>query len=358
MAIALGELAVRFGCELRGDPQLQIAQVAPLATAGAGAVSFLANSKLVAALAATRASAVVLEPRVAAACPVAALISVNPHALFARIASLLYPLPPLRPGIHPSALVDASAQIDASAEVAAYAVIGAGAVVGSRCYIGPACLIGENARLGPDCRLVARVTLQGPAQLGARALIHPGVVIGADGFGLAREGQSWLKVPQIGSVRIGDDVEIGANTTIDRGAIEDTVIHDGVKLDNQIQVGHNVQIGAHTAIAACTGIAGSTRIGARCIIGGGTGIAGHLEICDDVILSAMAAVAGSIRKPGVYSSVIPVEPVRRWRRIVARLKLLERRSPQDLGAARAFERPSDRDEQQQRDEQPQDQHDE
>ncbi len=353
MAIALGELAVRFGCELRGDPQIRIDQVAPLATAGAGALSFLANSKLVAALAATRASAVALEPRVAAACPVAALISDNPHALFARIASLLYPLPPLRPGIHASALVDASAQIDASAEVGPYAVIGAGAVIGPRCFIGPACLIGENARLGPDCRLVARSTLQGAVQLGARVLIHPGVVIGADGFGLARDGQSWLKVPQIGTLRIADDVEIGANTTIDRGAIEDTVIAEGVKLDNQIQVGHNVQIGAHTAIAACTGIAGSTRIGSRCIIGGGTGIAGHLEICDDVTLSAMAAVAGSIRKPGVYSSVIPVEPVRRWRRIVARLKLLERRGPlQGPGARRADELQPDQQELQQ------DQHDE
>jgi len=169
---------------------------------------------------------------------------------------------------------------------------------------------------------VARVTLAAHLQLGARVLIHPGAVLGADGFGYAREGSAWIKVPQVGSVRVGDDVEIGANTTIDRGAIEDTVIAEGVKLDNQIQIGHNVQIGAHTAIAGCTGISGSTRIGARCMIGGQCGIAGHLVICDDVVITGMAMVSGSISKPGVYSSGIPIEPSRRWRRVVARLKLL------------------------------------
>jgi UDP-3-O-[3-hydroxymyristoyl] glucosamine N-acyltransferase len=183
-------------------------------------------------------------------------------------------------------------------------------------------------RLGPDCRLVGRVTLGERTELGARVLIHPGAVLGADGFGYAREGARWLKVPQIGAVRIGDDVEIGANTTIDRGAIDDTVIAEGVKLDNQIQLGHNVQIGAHTAIAGCTGISGSTRIGARCMIGGQCGIAGHLVICDDVVITGMAMVSGSISKPGVYSSGIPIEPSRRWRRVVARLKLLADRDAQ------------------------------
>jgi UDP-3-O-[3-hydroxymyristoyl] glucosamine N-acyltransferase len=172
-------------------------------------------------------------------------------------------------------------------------------------------------------------------RVGERVLIHPGVVIGADGFGLAREGERWIKVPQVGSVRIGDDVEIGANTTIDRGAIDDTVVHEGVKLDNQIQVGHNVHIGAHTAIAACTGIAGSTRIGARCMVAGAVGFGGHLEICDDAVFTGMAMVSHSIREPGVYSSLIPVEPVRRWKRIVARLKLLAdrdaRSAPQSEG---------------------------
>jgi UDP-3-O-[3-hydroxymyristoyl] glucosamine N-acyltransferase len=322
MSIALGELAVRFGCELRGDPDVRIDAVAPLTSAGPGSLSFLSNPKLAPQLAQTRAAAVVLDARSAASCPTAALINPNPHALFARIAAVLYPEPAPSPGVHASAVVDQTARIDASAEVAAHAVIAHGAVIGARSLIGPACLIGPQVQIGADCRLVARVTLGQRTQLGARVIIHPGAVIGADGFGYAREGASWLKVPQIGAVRIGDDVEIGANTTIDRGAMDDTVIAEGVKLDNQIQLGHNVQIGAHTAIAACTGISGSTRIGARCMIGGQCGFAGHIVICDDVVITGMAMVSHSISEPGVYSNGIPIEPARRWRRVVARLKLL------------------------------------
>ena len=329
MGIALGELAVRFGCELSGDPDVVVDHVAPLLSAGPGALSFLANPRLASQLAATRAAAVVLEPRSAAACPVTALITSNPHALFARIAGLIHPLAPLRPGIHPTAIIDARARVDATSEIGAYAIIAAEAVVGPRCLIGPACLIAEGVRIGADCRLVGRVTLEHGVLLGARVLIHAGAVIGADGFGLAREAGRWLKVPQIGSVRIGDDVEIGANTTIDRGAMDDTVIGEGVKLDNQIQVGHNVQIGAHTAIAACTGISGSVHIGARCMIGGGAGLAGHIEICDDVVLTGMSMVPHSITRPGVYSSVIPVEPLRRWWRIVTKMKALAGRERRD-----------------------------
>ncbi|MFI4869608.1 MAG: UDP-3-O-(3-hydroxymyristoyl)glucosamine N-acyltransferase [Steroidobacterales bacterium] len=325
MGIALGELAVRFGCELAGDPDVRVDHVAPLQSAGPGALSFLANPRLAAQLAATRAGAVVLEPRSAAACPVAALIIANPHALFARIATVLHPPPPLRPGIHPTAIVDARAQVDASCEVAAYAIVAAGAVVGPRCLIGPACLIGPGATVGEDSRLLGRVTLEHGVRLGARVLVHAGAVIGADGFGLAREGGRWLKVPQVGSVRIGDDVEIGANTTIDRGAMDDTVIAEGVKLDNQIQVGHNVQIGAHTAIAACTGISGSVRIGERCMIAGGCGLSGHIEIGDDVVLTGMSMVPHSVTKPGVYTSVIPVEPIRHWWRVLTTLKQLAER---------------------------------
>jgi UDP-3-O-[3-hydroxymyristoyl] glucosamine N-acyltransferase len=256
------------------------------------------------------------------------LITPNPHALFARIAVLLHPLPPLHPGVHPSAVVAEGAQIDPSAEVGALAVVAAGAHIGPRCLVGPGCIIGSEVRIGADSRLSARVSLERGVQIGQRVLIHPGAVIGADGFGLAREGERWLKVPQIGAVVIGDDAEIGANTTIDRGAIDDTVIAEGVKLDNQIQVGHNVYIGPHTAIAACTGISGSTRIGARCVIGGAAGFAGHIQICDDVVVTAMAAVSRSIREPGVYSSLIPIEPLRRWRRVVARLKLMAEREAQ------------------------------
>jgi UDP-3-O-[3-hydroxymyristoyl] glucosamine N-acyltransferase len=322
MAIALGELAVRFGCELRGDPDVAVDHVAPLSNAGEGALSFLANPRLAAQLSSTRATAVVLDPANAVSCPAAVLITAYPHALYARIASLLYPLPPLRPGLHASAIVEPSAQIDPSAEVGPGVLIGAQARIGPRCLVGPASILGPGVQLGADTRLIARVTLEWGVRVGERVVMHPGVVVGADGFGLAREGERWIKVPQVGTVVIGDDVEIGANTTIDRGAIDDTVIHEGVKLDNQIQVGHNVRIGAHTAIAGCTGIAGSTRIGARCMIAGAVGIGGHLEIGDDVVITGMAMVSHSIKEPGVYSSLIPVEPVRRWRRIVARLKLL------------------------------------
>ena len=329
MRLALGELAVRFGCELHGDPDIEVDGVAPLNAARPGALSFLANPRLRGELAATRASAVVLAPASAEFCPSAALIAANPHAIFARMAALLYPIAAPVPGVHASAVIGADARIDASAQIGALSLIGAGARIGPRCLIGPGCLIGAGVELGADCRLVARVTLEAGVSVGARALLHPGAVVGADGFGLARaDDGSWVKVPQIGGVRIGDDVEIGANTTIDRGAIEDTVIEDGVKLDNQIQVGHNVRIGAHSAIAGCTGISGSTHIGRRCMIGGAVAFAGHLQICDDVVITGMAMVTHSIREPGVYSSGMPIEPARRWKRIVARMKLLaDRDSP-------------------------------
>jgi UDP-3-O-[3-hydroxymyristoyl] glucosamine N-acyltransferase len=322
MSIALGELAARSGCELRGDPNVLIGTVAALSSAGPGSLTFLANPKLASQLQHTGASAVVLDRRSAERCPTAALISSNPHAAFAHIAGWLYPEPPAQPGAHPSAVIDGRAQVDASAEINAHCVIGAEARIGPRCRIGPGCIIGAQASIGPDCVLVAHVVLGARVQLGARVLIHPGAVIGADGFGYAREGGGWLKVPQLGGVRIGDDVEIGANTTIDRGAIGDTLIAEGVKLDNQIQLGHNVEIGAHTAIAACTGISGSTRIGARCMIGGACGITGHIVIGDDIVITGMAMVTKSLSAPGMYSSGLPIEPSRRWRRVVAQLRRL------------------------------------
>ncbi len=325
MSIALGELAVRFGCELRGDPDTKVDHIASLQAATPGALSFLANPKLTAELVGTRATAVVLEPRMAAQCPTAALIGANPHALFARMAQLLYPEPLLHPGRHPTALVHPSAQVDPTADIGPNVVIASGAKIGARSVIGPACLISADAQIGADCRLIARVSIQHAVMIADRVLIHPGVVIGADGFGLARDVDGWVKVPQIGTVRIGVDVEIGANTTIDRGAIDDTVIGEGVKLDNQIQIGHNVHIGPHTAIAGCTGVAGSTRIGARCMIGGHVGIAGHIEICDDVVITGKSAVPHSIKEPGIYSGVVGLEPVRTWHRIVARMKLGVRR---------------------------------
>ena len=323
MELPLSELAVRFGCELRGDPELRVGRIATLAGAGPGDLSFLANPQYRSQLAATRATAVVIDPASAALSPVAALVHANPYATYARIAALLHPEPAAPAGIHPTAVIDPSAQVATGASVGAHAVIGPRTLIGERSVIGPGCVLGADVRLGADCTLRARVTLLASTEVGARAIIHSGVVIGADGFGFARDGAGWTKVPQLGGVRIGADVEIGANTTIDRGAIDDTVIEDGVKLDNQIQIGHNVQIGAHTAIAACTGISGSTRIGARCIIAGGVGVAGHLNICDDVVVTGMSSVTHSLTAPGVYSGCIPVTTANVWRRLVGRFKRLD-----------------------------------
>ncbi len=330
MTVTLGELAVRFGCELRGDPHCEIDSVATLAEAHSRAVSFLAESRHRGALLQCRAGAVVLEARFAADCPVAALITANPRATYARIATLLYPAAPVVPGIHPSAVVAADARVDASAQVGALAVIGERTQVGAGAVIGPHCVLGRDVVVGEQVRLVARITLCDGVTVGARSIVHPGAVIGSDGFGFAPERGAWLKMPQVGGVRIGADVEIGANTTIDRGAIGDTVIADGVKLDNLIQIGHNVRLGAHTAIAGCTGISGSTVIGERCQIAGACAIGGHLLITDDVIITGFSMISHSIPKPGVYSSGIPFEEARTWRRMVARFKRLGREAaPQE-----------------------------
>lgn len=323
MGATLGELAVRYGCELRGDPDLRVERVGTLTGAGPGELAFFANPRLRRELAATRAAAVLVAPASAAAAPVPALVVGNPHATFARIATELYPAPVAAPGIHPSAVIAADARLAASVHVGPLAVIESGAVLGERVFVGPGCVVGAGASLGDDVQLVARVTLCHGVSIGPRTILHPGTVIGGDGFGYAPEKGAWLKVPQVGSVRIGADVEIGANSSVDRGAIEDTVIAEGVKIDNLCQVGHNVRIGAHTAIAGCVGIAGSAVIGARCQLAGQTGVAGHLTICDDVVLTARALVVNDITEPGLYASAVPVEKFSDWRRILARLKRLD-----------------------------------
>ena len=323
MSVSIGELAVRFGCELRGDPGVEVERVATPADADAKSVVFVANPRYRTQLAATRAAVVVLDQASAAGCPCAALISANPHATFARIAAVLHPAPAGTPGVHPSAVVAQGAQIDPTAHVAALCVIGAGARIGARAYVGPQCLIEEGVQVGADVRLLGRITLCRGVSIGERTVIQPGAVIGGDGFGFAQDAGRWLKVPQIGSVRVGCDVEIGSNTTIDRGAIEDTVIEEGAKLDNLIQIGHNVRIGAHTALAACVGVSGSTSIGRRCMIGGQVGIGGHLTICDDVMITGCTMVSHSVSRPGVYSGGIPLEEAHTWRRLVGRFKRLE-----------------------------------
>ena len=323
MSVSLGELAVRFGCELRGNPDMRVDGVAALANAHGRAISFLASSRYRRELPHTRAAAVVLEAAAAGECPVAALICENPHATYARMAAWLHPLPAVIPGVHASAIIDADARVDPSAHIGPFAVIGAGASIGARAFIGPYCLVAAGVSVAEDARLVARVTLGEHVTLAARVLVHAGAVLGSDGFGFAPERGAWVKVPQLGGVQIGADVEIGANTTIDRGAIGDTVIEEGVKLDNQIQIGHNVRIGAHSVLAACVGVSGSVTIGRRCMVAGAVGIAGHLSICDDVSITGFSLVTRSITRPGVYSSGIPIEEAGGWRRIVARLKRLD-----------------------------------
>lgn len=323
MNYSLGELAERFGGEVHGDPDCLVRSVAPLSRAEQGDISFLSNTRFRSDLASTRASVVILESRFLAECPVNALVTANPYALYARIAQLLYPPPPVVPGIHSSACVGEGCDISSGAALAAGVVVGNRVRIGKAVLIGANCVIGDDVVIGDGCRLGANITIGAGTVLGQRVRIQAGAVIGEDGFGFANDGGVWTPIPQLGRVIIGDDVDIGANTTIDRGALGDTVIEDGVKLDNQIQIAHNVRIGAHTAIAGCTGIAGSTVIGKRCAIGGGVGIIGHLEIADDVQVTATSFVARSITEKGSYSSGVPFEPTRDWRRNYMRMKQLD-----------------------------------
>jgi UDP-3-O-[3-hydroxymyristoyl] glucosamine N-acyltransferase len=323
MPARLADLAVRFGCELHGDPDTQVERVAPLQDAAQGALAFLANPLYRRHLATTRASAVVLEAAEAADCPVAALVARNPYATYARIAQFLYPEPPVTAGRHPSAVVAQGAQIDPSAWVGAHAYVASGVRVGKRVSIGPGSIVLEGVELGDDTQLVAHVTVCAGVRIGPRCILQPGSVIGADGFGHARDADGYVKVPQVGTVILGADVEVGSNSTIDRGAIEDTVVEDGVKIDNLVQVGHNVRIGAHTVIAGCVGISGSTTIGRRCMLGGMVGVAGHLEICDDVAVTGRTAVFQSIDQPGLYSGSLWADDARRFRRNAARFNRLD-----------------------------------
>jgi len=320
MSVSLGELAVRFGCELRGDPAARVEHVATLANADGTALAFLANPRYRPLLATTRAAAVVVKADAVAECAAHLLLTDNPYATYARIAALLHPSPVPAPGVHPSAVVAASARIDPSAHVGAFCSIGGRVVIGERASVAAHCVLEEDVQVGADVRLAPRVTLCRGVTIGARCVLQSGVVIGGDGFGYAPERGTWVKVPQVGAVRIGADVEIGCNTTVDRGAIDDTIVEDGVKLDNLIQIGHNVRVGAHTAIAACTGVSGSTTIGRRCMIGGHVGFAGHISIADDVVITGYSAISRSIASAGVYSSTLPFEEAHAWRRLVARFK--------------------------------------
>jgi len=326
------ELAERFGLVVCGDADIRVANVSTLVSAGESDLAFLANPRYRSQLASSSAGIVVMRAEDADAYGGTALIADDPYAAFARLAALFAPRAEIVPGIHPSAAIESSAQVHADAQVGAFVSIGDRTVVGAGAVIGAGCVIGEDCSIGEDSELGANVTLVTRVRLGKRVLIHAGAVLGADGFGLAMEGGRWLKVPQLGGVTVGDDCEIGANTTIDRGALDDTVLEDDVRLDNQIQIGHNVHIGAHTAMAGCSAVAGSARIGRYCLIGGGAGVLGHLELCDRVVVTAMSLVTHSIRDPGEYSSGTPLMDNRSWRKSAARFKQLDtlaRRLPAD-----------------------------
>jgi len=319
----LEELAAALGLAFTGNADQFIRNVATLASAGPDDAAFLANPAYKPALADTRAGVVIMKPDLAEKFPGNALLSANPYADWARLIERLRPRTMETPGVHPSAVIGPDTQIDQSAHVGAQVAVGARVQIGPHAVIGPGCVIDDDVFIGESARLVGKVYLGGGAHVGRRTIVHPGVVIGADGFGLAMDQNGWRKVPQVGSVRIGEDCEIGANTTIDRGAIEDTVLEDDVRIDNQVQIAHNVRIGAHTAIAGCVGIAGSTRIGRYCMIAGASGIAGHLDICDSVVITAMSTVLDSIDQPGEYGSGIPARPHARWKRLLVRLGQLD-----------------------------------
>lgn len=320
--MTLADLARMVGAHVDGDGAIVVERVATLEHAGPRDIAFLANPRYRAQLAATRAGAVIVGPDAANATPAAKLVSANPYATYARVATILHPAGRPSPGIHASALIDASATVAATASIGPCTVIGAQASIGERAVLGAHCVIGESARVGDAVVLDARVTIYPRCVIGARTLVHSGAVIGADGFGLADDRGRWHKIPQIGRVMVGADVEIGANTTIDRGAIDDTIIEDDVKLDNQIQIGHNCVIGAHTAIAGCVGIAGSTRIGANCRIGGAAMISGHLDIAAGTVISAATQVYDSIHDAGVYTSAFPALPHREWKHVASQTRRL------------------------------------
>ncbi|NOT86829.1 MAG: UDP-3-O-(3-hydroxymyristoyl)glucosamine N-acyltransferase [Lysobacter sp.] len=316
-------LAERFDLILRGDGERRIDGVATLARAGASQLAFLANPRYRSQLDDCRAGLVVMREEDAEGYARDALIAKDPYAAFAKMSALFDHRPAFVPGIHASAAIDPSAEIAPDASIAAFVSIGPRTRVDAGAFIGPGCVIGEDCAIGAGSELSARVTLVRRVRLGRRVLIHPGAVLGADGFGLAMEHGHWLKVPQLGGVTIGDDCEIGANTTIDRGALDDTVLEEDVRLDNQIQIGHNARIGAHTAMAGCSAVAGSATIGRYCLIGGGAGILGHLEVCDRVVVTAMSLVTSTIREPGEYSSGTPLMDNRSWRKSAARFKQLD-----------------------------------
>ncbi|WP_426156082.1 UDP-3-O-(3-hydroxymyristoyl)glucosamine N-acyltransferase [Pseudomonas sp. TSRC2-2] len=323
VTIRLGQLAEHLGATLRGDPETQITGLATLQEAGPAQLSFLANPQYRKYLAGSKAAALLLKEADAEGFAGNALVVPDPYLAYARISHLFDPKPKAAAGIHPTAVIAPDAVVDSSASIGPFVVIEAGARIAARVTLGAHCVVGARSEIGEAGWLAPRVTLYHDVRIGKRVVIQSGAVIGGEGFGFANEKGVWQKIAQIGGVTIGDDVEIGVNTAIDRGALADTVIGNGVKLDNQIQIAHNVQVGDHTAMAACVGISGSTKIGKHCMLAGGVGLVGHIDICDNVFLTGMTMVTHSITEPGAYSSGTAMQPAAEWRKSAARIRQLD-----------------------------------
>jgi UDP-3-O-[3-hydroxymyristoyl] glucosamine N-acyltransferase len=321
-ALTLKQIVERLGGEALGEVGAPLTGVATLDSAGPSHIAFLANPKYRGKLSSTRAGALILGPGDRDAVAIPRIVSDNPYAYYARTVALFHPETAAVPGVHATAQIDASAAVAPSAEIGPQVVVGAGATIGDGARIGAGCAIGAHVAIGAGSRLHPKVVIYDGCTIGARCVLHSGVVVGADGFGMARAEGRWIKIPQVGGVTIGDDVEIGANTCIDRGALDDTVIEEGVKLDNLIQIGHNCHVGAHTVIAGCTGLSGSVTIGRHCMIGGGVGFVGHLSVCDHVTITGFTMVTKSITQPGTYSSGVPHAPHAQWLRTLVQLRKL------------------------------------
>ncbi|KTC12839.1 UDP-3-O-(3-hydroxymyristoyl)glucosamine N-acyltransferase [Pseudomonas viridiflava] len=321
--IKLGQLAEFLGATLRGDQDKDINGLATLQEAGPDQISFLANPQYRKFLIDTQAAAVLLKPADADSFAGDALLVPDPYLAYARISHLFDPKPKAAAGIHPTAVIADDAVVDPAASIGAFAIVESGARIAAQVTVGAHCFIGARCEIGEGGWLAPRVTLYHDVRIGKRVVIQSGAVLGGEGFGFANEKGVWQKIAQIGGVSIGDDVEIGVNTAIDRGALADTRIGNGVKLDNQIQIAHNVQIGDHTAMAACVGISGSTKIGKHCMLAGGVGLVGHIEICDGVFITGMTMVTHSITEPGSYSSGTAMQPAAEWRKSAARLRKID-----------------------------------
>ncbi len=320
----MSKIAAHINGEVIGDDNFEVSSFATLQTAESDQISFLSNTKYKKYLSESRAGAVIVSKEFADLVPNNAIVVEDSYVAYAKAATLLNPARVAKLGVDPSAVVAENVKISSSVSIGPQTVIESDVVLGNNVVIGPGCIIQQGCHIADDSHLIANVTLCHGVKLGKNVIVHPGVVIGADGFGIANNKGRWIKIPQIGGVVIGNNVEIGANTTIDRGALEDTIIGNGVKLDNQIQVGHNTVIGENTVIAGCVGIAGSTVIGKNCAIGGGAGLGGHIEIADGVQLTGMTMVTKSIKEPGVYSSGIPAEPTQLWHKNVVRYRQMSK----------------------------------